>query len=81
MFLLHAAGRHSMHEALQSQGPLVAATGLTTAAGFGALVACRFDGLRDLGEIGAIGVLVGLVAALVVVPAAARITGVPEHPV
>jgi predicted RND superfamily exporter protein len=81
MFLLHAAERHSMREALQSQGPLVAATGLTTAAGFGALVACRFDGLRDLGEIGAIGVLVGLVAALVVVPAAARITGVREHPV
>ncbi len=73
MFLLHAAQGHSMAEALRTQGPLVAATALTTAAGFVALVACRFDGLRDLGEVGTIGVLAGLVAALVVVPAAVRL--------
>jgi hypothetical protein len=72
MFLLHAARRGSMSQALRAQGPLVAATALTTAAGFGALVACRFDGLRDLGSIGTVGVLAGLVAALVVVPAAVR---------
>ena len=60
-------------QALSSQGPLVAATALTTAAGFFALVGCRFDGLRDLGEVGTLGVLAGLVAALVVVPAALRI--------
>ena len=70
MFLLHAARDRSMSEALRAQGPLVAATALTTAAGFAALVACRFDGLRD---VGAIGVLAGLAAALVVVPAAARV--------
>jgi predicted RND superfamily exporter protein len=62
-----------MSEALRTQGPLVAATALTTAAGFGALIACRFDGLRDLGAVGAIGVLAGLVAALVVVPAGLRL--------
>jgi predicted RND superfamily exporter protein len=73
MFLLHAAREHSMAEALRTQGPLVAATALTTAAGFVALVACRFDGLRDLGAVGAIGVLAGLAAALVVVPAAVRL--------
>jgi predicted exporter len=73
MFLLHAARERSMSEALRAQGPLVAATALTTAAGFAALVACRFDGLRDLGAVGAIGVLAGLAAALVVVPAAARV--------
>ncbi|HEX3771844.1 MAG TPA: MMPL family transporter [Polyangiaceae bacterium] len=73
MFLLHAAKDHSMSEALRTQGPLVAATALTTAAGFAALVACRFDGLRDLGAVGAIGVLAGLAAALVVVPAAVRV--------
>ncbi len=72
MFLLHAARHGSMAQALRTQGPLVAATALTTAAGFGALVACRFDGLRDLGSIGTVGVLAGLVAALVVVPAAVR---------
>jgi uncharacterized protein len=76
MFLLHAAQGQSMADALRAQGPLVAATALTTAAGFVALVACRFDGLRDLGEVGAIGVLAGLVAALVVVPAAVRLLSV-----
>ena len=75
MFLLHAAQESTMAEALQTQGPLVAATSLTTAAGFAALVACRFDGLRDLGEVGVFGVLAGLVAALVVVPAAMRAVG------
>ena len=65
-----------MAEALRAQGPLVAATALTTAAGFVALVACRFDGLRDLGAVGTIGVLAGLVAALVVVPAAVRLLSV-----
>jgi predicted RND superfamily exporter protein len=73
MFLLHAAQERSMADALRTQGPLVAATALTTAAGFAALVACRFDGLRDLGAVGAIGVLAGLAAALVVVPAAVRL--------
>jgi predicted exporter len=73
MFLLHAARGRTMHEALAVQGPLVAATALTTAAGFFALVGCRFDGLRDLGTVGTLGVLAGLVAALVVVPAALRV--------
>jgi predicted RND superfamily exporter protein len=74
MFLLHAARLRSIDVAMQTQGPLVAATALTTAAGFAALLACRFDGLRDLGAVGAIGVLAGLVAALVIVPAAIRLT-------
>jgi predicted RND superfamily exporter protein len=78
MFLLHAAREGSMSAALRTQGPLVAATALTTAAGFAALVACRFDGLRDLGEVGAIGVLAGLAAALVVVPAAVRVLAARE---
>ena len=73
MFLLHAAREGSTEEALRVQGPLVAATALTTAAGFAALLACRFEGLRDLGAVGTIGVLAGLVAALVIVPAALRV--------
>jgi predicted RND superfamily exporter protein len=72
MFLLHAARERPMREALRAQGPLVVATALTTAAGFAALLACRFDGLRDLGLVGALGVLGGLVASLLVVPAAVR---------
>jgi len=78
MFMLHAARAvssgeapgHRMAHALRKQGPLVAATALTTAAGFAALIPCRFDGLRDLGVVGTLGVLAGLAAALVVVPAA-----------
>jgi predicted RND superfamily exporter protein len=79
MFLLDAARTGSMEEALHKQGPLVAATALTTAAGFAALLSCRFDGLRDLGAVGATGVLAGLAAALVVVPAAMRVLGSPSR--
>jgi hypothetical protein len=75
MFLLHAARESSMREALRTQGPLVTATALTTAAGFFALVFCRFDGLRDLGAVGTVGVVAGLGAALVVVPASLRVLG------
>ncbi|HEX8793730.1 MAG TPA: MMPL family transporter [Polyangiaceae bacterium] len=73
MFLLHAARETERDAAMAHQAPLVAATALTTAAGFVALVACRFDGLRDLGAVGALGVLAGLGAALVVVPASLRL--------
>jgi uncharacterized protein len=85
MFLLHAAREAekegaktpsvdaSIARAMEEQGSLVVATALTTAAGFGALLACRFEGLYDLGEVGVLGVLLGLVAALVVVPAGLRL--------
>ena len=82
MFLLHAAreaegeGRSPdalVDRALREQGSLVVATALTTAAGFVSLLACRFDGLFDLGAVGVLGVLLGLVAALVVVPAGLRL--------
>jgi uncharacterized protein len=82
MFLLHAAREGEkkgetadalIERALDEQGSLVVATALTTAAGFGALLACRFEGLFDLGEVGVLGVLLGLVAALVVVPAGLRL--------
>ncbi len=75
MFLLFAARGRTIRDALASQGSLVAATALTTAGGFLALVGCRFDGLRDLGIVGTLGVLAGLAAALVVVPAALRVLG------
>ncbi|HQY61115.1 MAG TPA: MMPL family transporter [Polyangiaceae bacterium] len=85
LFLLHAADERSrsrdgsegtadpIDAALDKQAPLSAATALTTAAGFGALVACRFEGLFDLGAVGAIGSVAGLVASLVVVPAGLRL--------
>ncbi|MDP9035290.1 MAG: MMPL family transporter [Myxococcota bacterium] len=79
MFLLDAARLGRVTDVLRTQGPLVAATGLTTAAGFVALVACRFDGLLDLGAVGTAGVLAGLLAALVIVPAALRVIG-PQPP-
>jgi uncharacterized protein len=82
MFLLHAAREAEadgqrpdllIDRALREQGSLVVATALTTAAGFVALLACRFEGLFDLGAVGTLGVLLGLVAALVVVPAGLRL--------
>ncbi len=79
MFLLYAARAHgSSRRALETQGPLVVATALTTAAGFAALLVCRFDGLRDLGAVGALGSAAGVLAALVVVPAGLRLAGTPD---
>jgi hypothetical protein len=80
MFLLYAARNGSIRRALEHQGPLVAATAFTTSAGFAALIACRFPGLRDLGVVGTVGVLAGLVAALVVVPSALLVLAPKEHP-
>jgi predicted RND superfamily exporter protein len=78
MFLLHhardATGDDVIAETLRHEGPPVAATALTTAAGFAALGFCDFDGLRDLGWVGALGSTVGLAVALVVVPAGLRLT-------
>lgn len=80
MFLLHATRSReaaspdkALEEALREQGPLVVATALTTAVGFGALVVCKFQGLVDLGAVGALGSALGLVASLVVVPAGLRL--------
>jgi predicted RND superfamily exporter protein len=83
MFLLHAArqgekegktGDALILAALGQQGPLVVATALTTTAGFAALLFCKFEGLFDLGAVGALGVILGLVAALVIVPAGLRLS-------
>jgi uncharacterized protein len=90
LFLLHAAeerekepdsegGADFVESALVKQAPLSTATALTTAAGFGALMACRFEGLFDLGAVGAIGSVAGLVASLVVVPAGLRLLA-PKKP-
>ncbi len=79
MFLLHAArtakpGEDPISHTIEVQGPLVASTALTTAAGFVALLACRFDGLYDLGAVGALGSVAGLLCALLLVPAGLRLT-------
>lgn len=82
MFLLHrareATGADAIVETLRREGPPVAATALTTAVGFAALGLCDFDGLRDLGWVGALGSAVGLAMALVVVPAGLRLARRPE---
>jgi hypothetical protein len=88
MFLLHAARQAEVDgqppdalvdRAFREQGSLVMATALTTAAGFFALLVCRFEGLFDLGAVGALGVLLGLVAALLVVPAGLRLWPVQKR--
>jgi predicted RND superfamily exporter protein len=74
VFLLEAARRRgSIEQALAEQAPLAATTALTTAAGFGALMVCRFGGLVDVGKVGALGSAAGLVCALVVIPAGLRV--------
>jgi len=84
MFLLHHAretkAEDVTRDTLRREGPSIAATALTTAAGFGALGFCDFDGLRDLGYVGALGSVVGLIVALIVVPAGLRLTR-PAGPV
>ncbi len=88
MFLLHRArempeGKANLNklitDTLRLEGPPIAATALTTAAGFFALVFCDFDGLRDLGMVGALGSSIGLLAALLVVPAGLRLLSKPTH--
>jgi hypothetical protein len=77
MFLLYRARLSKeddpIGETLRREGPPVATTALTTAAGFVALVACDFDGLRHLGMVGAIGSVTGLFVALLLVPAGLRL--------
>ena len=75
MFLLFRARQSGddVHETLRREGPPVATTALTTAAGFAGLLICDFDGLRHLGAVGAIGSVMGLVVAVVVVPAGMRL--------
>lgn len=75
MFLLYEARRTggSIEETLRGEGPAVITTGLTTAAGFSGLMICDFDGLRHLGMVGALGSIMGLVMALVIVPAGLRL--------
>jgi predicted RND superfamily exporter protein len=76
MFLLFRARETNdeIADVLRHEGPPVATTALTTAAGFGGLIFCDFDGLRHLGMVGAIGSTAGLFVALVVVPAGVRLT-------
>jgi predicted RND superfamily exporter protein len=81
MFLLYRARRTAaeatrgdvVQHTLEHEGPPVATAALTTAAGFGGLVLCDFDGLRHLGLVGALGSLVGLLVAVVIVPAGLRL--------
>lgn len=81
MFLLHRAGTTGIAATLREEGPPIAATALTTAAGFAALGFSDFDGLRDLGLAGALGSTTGLVMALTMVPAGLRLLRRRDDPV
>lgn len=81
MFLLHH-GRQSEQSGdedpiamtLQREAPPVITTALTTSAGLLALVFANYEGLRDLGIMGAVGNATNLVVALLLVPAGLRLT-------
>lgn len=73
LFVLWAVRRgQDPAEAIAHEAPLVAATALTTAAGFTALLGCQFAPLRHLGAVAALGSVTGLLLALLVVPAWAQ---------
>lgn len=79
MFLLHhgreaPAGTDPIFNTLQKEAPAVITTALTTSAGLLALVAADYEGLRDLGMMGAVGNAANLVVALLLVPAGLRLT-------
>lgn len=83
-FLLHGArsappGEDAIEHGLSAEAPPITTTALTTAGGFGALAICDFDGLAHLGAMGAFGSLVGLVAAVILVPAGLRLLGVARR--
>lgn len=84
MFLLHRAATTSEPDGiaatLRDEGPPIAATAMTTAAGFGALAFSEFDGLRDLGLAGGLGSTAGLVVALVLVPVGIKLLGASRPP-
>jgi len=79
MFLLHALRDGDTRAAIHREGRAIVTTALTTAGGFAALLTCGFPGLRDLGTIGVLGTVAGLLASLVVVPAAAGLLVRPSH--
>jgi uncharacterized protein len=79
MFLLHALRDGDAVSAIRREGRAIVTTALTTAAGFAALLTCGFPGLRDLGTIGVLGTVAGLIASLVIVPAASILTGVARR--
>lgn len=79
MFLLHHARRpptpgvDPILGTLEAEGPPVVATALTTSAGFGALAFADYSALADLGVVGAMGSVAGLLVALILVPAGLRL--------
>jgi preprotein translocase subunit SecF len=65
--------------AVREMSSATTATAAATASGFLALAVCRFDALRGLGLVAGVGTWLGLVSAIVVVPAFARILAVRER--
>jgi predicted RND superfamily exporter protein len=81
VFLAHGVLAHpgprgaAVARALGGSGRAVITTASTTAAGFGALTLCAFDGLRAIGATAALGIGACLLASLVVTPALLALGG------
>jgi uncharacterized protein len=79
VFVLHAydeaegTPRERAARAVRSMASATTATAASTAAGFMALASCQFEALRGLGVVAGVGTFMGLLCAVVVVPAFARI--------
>ncbi|MEI8257791.1 MAG: MMPL family transporter, partial [Deltaproteobacteria bacterium] len=74
VFVLHAYDEaegtpaERARSAVREMTSATTATAAATAAGFLSLSVCRFDALRGLGLVAGVGTLLGLVAAIIVVP-------------
>jgi RND superfamily putative drug exporter len=67
--------RHAVRDAVRSDTPIVAAAGVTVAAGTAALLAADSEFFRAFGPAMALAVLVGLVVSVTFVPAALAVLG------
>ena len=80
MFLLHharGADEGFIRRTLELETRPVVTTALTTSAGLFALCFAKYDGLRHLGIVGAVGNVTNLITALLLVPAGLRLFGRP----
>ena len=79
MFLVYRIRSDGVAVAIDEEAPVAMVTGATTAAGFAALMACSFQGLKDMGVLGTVGSVAGLLAAIGVAPVLASIRRQPPH--
>lgn len=82
LYIIHRAAQAGLRRGVVESGRPVLASTLSSLAAFGALGLCQMPGLRTLGLTGALGLTIGLVAAVVILPALLALSSATrdEHP-